>query len=146
MFPALTLILTFISSILPIVSALRLIESRSLNPCQDNSSFTATLFSVVFTPDNNTLAFDVVGVSSIQGNVTAELQVIAYGFTALKQKLDPCAMHLRGLCPMNTGQINIQSNIDIPNDVINKIPGMRLLQPLEVIADRPFCRHRLRRS
>jgi len=127
-FPALTLILIAFSSILPIVSGVRLIESKSLNPCQENSSFTATLFNVVFTPDNNTLAFDVVGVSSIQGNVTAELQVIAYGFTLLKQKLDPCTMHLRGLCPMNTGQINIQSNIDIPNNVIQRIPGMRPFQ------------------
>lgn len=124
-FPALTLLLPAFFSIIPTISALRLIESKSLNPCQDNSSFTATLFNVVFTPDNNTLAFDVVGVSSIQGNVTAELEVIAYGFTAMKQRLDPCTMNLRGLCPMNTGQINIQSNIDIPNDVIAKIPGKR---------------------
>lgn len=106
----------------PYTSAIRLIESRSLNPCQDNSNFTATLFNVVFTPDNRTLAFDVVGVSSIQGNVTAELQVIAYGLTALTQNLDPCTMDLGGLCPMSTGQINIQSNIVIGQDVIDKIP------------------------
>ena len=146
-FPAFTLILTSLLSILPTVSALRLIESKSLNPCQDNSSFTATLFNVVFTPDNNTLAFDVVGVSSIQGNVTAELQVIAYGFTVLRQKLDPCTMHLRGLCPMNTGQINIQSNIDIPNEVIQRIPGMWLLEvSFEQLLTGPFCRYCLRRS
>jgi Transient receptor potential (TRP) ion channel/ML-like domain len=105
-------------------SAIRLIESKSLNPCQDNSNFTATLFNVVFTPDNRTLSFDVVGVSSIEGNVTAELQVIAYGFTALKQTLDPCTMDLGGLCPMSTGPIDINSNIPIGQDVITKIPGI----------------------
>lgn len=105
-------------------SAIRLIESKSLNPCQDNSNFTATLFNVVFTPDNKTLTFDVVGVSSIEGNVTAELQVIAYGFTALTQTLDPCTMDLGGLCPMSTGQINIQSNIMLSDEVITKIPGI----------------------
>ena len=108
----------------PFVSAIRLIESKSLNPCQDNSNFTTSLFNVLFTPDNRTLAFDVVGVSSIEGNVTAELQVIAYGFEALKQTLDPCTMDLGGLCPMSTGQINIQSNIVIPQDVIDKIPSI----------------------
>jgi hypothetical protein len=118
-----TLIISLLTTFLPSSYAIRLIESKSLNPCQDNSNFTASLFNVVFTPDNNTLAFDVVGVSSIQGNVTAELMVIAYGFTALKQTLDPCTMNLDGLCPMNTGQINIQSNIDIPDDVIAKVPG-----------------------
>jgi Transient receptor potential (TRP) ion channel/ML-like domain len=105
-------------------ASLRLIESKSLNPCQDNSNFTASLFNVVFTPDNRTLAFNVVGVSSIQGNVTAELQVIAYGFTAIRQPLDPCKMDLGGLCPMSTGQIKIQSNIPIGQDVVQRIPGI----------------------
>lgn len=119
--------IVFVATVLiftPHASAVRLIESRSLNPCQDNSNFTATLFNVIFTPDNRTLAFDVVGVSSIEGNVTAELQVIAYGFTAITQTLDPCTMDLGGLCPMSTGQINIQSNIIVGQDVISQIPGI----------------------
>jgi len=101
-----------------------MIESKSLNPCQDNSLFTATLFNVVFTPDNNSLAFDIVGVSSISGHVTAEVDVIAYGYNAIQKTLDPCSQNLAGMCPMNTGQINIQSNIDIPDNVIKDIPGI----------------------
>lgn len=117
-------LLTSLLAFSPFTSAVRMIESKSLNPCQDNSNFTASLFNVVFTPDNHTLAFDVVGVSSIQGNVTAELQVIAYGLTAVKQTLDPCTMNLGGLCPMSTGQINIQSNIDVGESVVKRIPGI----------------------
>lgn len=101
-----------------------MIESNSLNPCQENSSFTATLFNVVFTPDNNSLAFDIVGVSSISGYVFAEIQVDAYGYTAVKQTLDPCEQSLAGMCPMNTGQIKIESNINIPDDVIKNIPSI----------------------
>ena len=108
----------------PLSSAERLIESKSLNPCQDNSGFTATLFNVAFTPDNNTIHFDVIGVSSIQGNVTAEAQVIAYGLKILTQTIDPCAENLNGLCPMSTGQINIDFNINVPDDVIHRIPGI----------------------
>lgn len=118
--------LTFLS---PVTSALRLIESKSLNPCQDNSSFTATLFNVIFTPDNGSLAFDVVGVSSINGYVTAELDVIAYGYSALKQKLDPCKDNLQGMCPMRPGQINIQSNIVVDMDVVKRIPGIAYTVP-----------------
>lgn len=116
-------IVTFLS--FSLVSAIRLIESKSLNPCQDNSNFTATLFNVVFTPDNHSLAFEVVGVSSIEGKVTADLEVIAYGFTAMKETLNPCkpSLKLGGLCPMTQGEINIESNVDIPPDVISKIPG-----------------------
>ena len=107
----------------PLISAIRFIESESLNPCQDNSNFTATLFNVVFTPDNFSLAFDVVGVSSIEGHVKADLEVIAYGFNALRRTLDPCKMNLQGMCPMSTGQINIQSNVNIPPDVVGQVPG-----------------------
>ena len=116
--------LTTILALTPFASSMRLIESESLNPCQANSSFTATLFNVIFTPDNNSLAFNILGVSSISGYVTAEFDVIAYGYTALRQTLNPCESHLEGLCPMNTGQINIESNIDIPPSVEKDIPGI----------------------
>ncbi|KAH0542346.1 hypothetical protein FGG08_003283 [Glutinoglossum americanum] len=121
----LSLLLAILLSILPFSSAIRLIESKSLSPCQDNSNFTASLFNVVFTPDNRTLGFDVVGISSIAGNITAELRVIAYGFTALKQVLDPCRMaDLKGFCPMNTGQIDLNSNIQVSEEVIKSIPAL----------------------
>lgn len=104
--------------------AARYIESKSLNPCQANSLFTATLFNVIFTPNNGSLAFDIVGVSSISGNVSADIEVIAYGLSILKRPLDPCTSNLQGMCPMNTGQINIQSNIIVPSDIVKRIPAI----------------------
>ena len=56
--------------------------------------------------------------------MTAEIDVIAYGYSAVKETLDPCTSNLEGLCPMNTGQINIQSNIDIPSSVQKDIPSI----------------------
>jgi hypothetical protein len=115
-------------ALLNLSSALRIIESNSLNPCQQNSSFSATLFNVAFTPDNKTLSFNIIGVSAISGNVTAEIKVIAYGYQAMAQKLDPCTNpDLKGLCPMNTGQIKIESNLDISDDVIKNIPSKSLV-------------------
>lgn len=116
--------LAAITLLSPFASAERIIESKSLNPCQANSSFTATLFNVAFTPANNSLGFDIVGVSSISGYVIAEIDFIAYGYQAVSQSFDPCTQNLEGMCPMNTGQINIKSNIPIPNSVIEKIPGI----------------------
>lgn len=113
-----------ITSLAPFVSAENLIESKSLNPCLDNSSFTATLFDVVYTPENNSLAFDIVGVSSISGYITAEIELIAYGYKAVQQTFNPCTADLEGLCPMNTGQINIQSNLAVSSDIEKRIPGI----------------------
>jgi hypothetical protein len=117
--------MTFLFSLLSSVSAIRLIESNSLNTCQDNSSFTASLFNVVFTPDNLTLTFDIVGVSSVQGNVTFEIEVAAYGYQFLKETLNPCTQsNLAGMCPMSTGQLDISSNIQVSQDTVNNIPGI----------------------
>ena len=121
--PAWLSLTTILALALP-ASPMRLIESESLNPCQANSSFTATLFNVIFTPDNNSLAFSILGVSSISGYVKAEIDVIAYGYQAVHQTLDPCSSNLEGLCPMNTGQINIDSNIEISPSIQKEIPSI----------------------
>ena len=124
-------VLTTLLAIFHNASAIRMIESTSLNPCQDNSSFTASLFDVVFTPDNGTLTFNVIGVSSIAGFVTAEIEVVAYGYTALKQSFDPCNMKstLGGLCPMSSGQINIPGNAQVGPSVVNKVPSIAFTVP-----------------
>lgn len=110
-------------------SAGRIIESKSLNSCQDQSNFTATLFNVAFTPDNNTLAVDLIGVSSITGNISAQLQLIAYGFTVLNETINPCDENLPGLCPMSAGQISLPANIDVPQSVLKDIPGITYSVP-----------------
>lgn len=118
-----SLLIGLLAALIPATQAERLLQSTSLNPCQSNNSFSATLFDVVFTPSNNSLAIDMVGVSSITGNVTIELVVIAYGLTAYKTTLNPCELNLDGLCPMNEGQINLNSNIDVPDSALADIPG-----------------------
>ncbi|KAL2071292.1 hypothetical protein VTL71DRAFT_12527 [Oculimacula yallundae] len=116
----LSLLSTFAVAVIPD----KMIETRSLNTCQDNSSFTASLFNVIFTPNNRTITFDIVGVSSIQGNVSFGLEVFAYGYRFLKQTLDPCNMKLSGMCPMSTGQIDITSNLVLDEDTVKQIPGI----------------------
>lgn len=82
------------------------------------------MFNVIFTPNNKTITFDIVGVSSIQGNVSFAIEVKAYGYTVVRRVLDPCDMGLPGMCPMSTGQIDILSNIQLEDDTINQIPGI----------------------
>ena len=108
----------------PLVSGERIIESKSLNPCMANSSFSATLFNVAFTPGNRSLGFKIEGISNIAGKIEADLELLVYGFSAINQKLDPCGQkELEGMCPMNAGPLTIKSNIDISDDILSKIPG-----------------------
>tara|TARA_R110002003_G_scaffold117_23_gene10519 strand:- start:61520 stop:61930 length:411 start_codon:yes stop_codon:yes gene_type:complete len=114
----------------PLVSAERLLESKSLNPCMTNSSFSATLFNVVLTPNNRSLDFKIEGISNIAGKVEAELELLVYGYSAMNQKLDPCgSKDLEGMCPMNAGPLVIKSNIAITEDIIKQIPGMHYPLP-----------------
>lgn len=105
-------------------SAERSIDSTSLNPCQQNSSFSATLFQVSFTPNNNSVNFNINGVSSISGKVLAQFEIIAYGIKALQRTLDPCTNGLEGMCPMNTGQLKLQSNFPVDPNVVKQIPAI----------------------
>lgn len=119
----------------PSVSGIKLIESNALNLCSENvdsgpQNFTATYFQVTFTPVNRTLSFSFDGVSSISGKVAAELVLDAYGYTALRKTLDPCEMKLNGLCPMNTGQIDVKdANLELPESVLSQIPGELIHTP-----------------
>lgn len=89
----------------------------------ENSQFSASFFRVQFTPDNGTLALKFDGVSSIRGMVEATVQVIAYGFTAVEQVLKPCELDLMGMCPMQEGQIDLESNVHVSEDVVAQLPG-----------------------
>jgi len=109
----------------PLASAERVIESRSLNPCMANSSFSATLFNVAFTPNNRSLAFNVEGISNIAGKIEALVEVLIYGYPAINTILDPCvSKELEGMCPMNAGPLTIKSNLDISEDLLKNIPSM----------------------
>lgn len=117
---ALTTVLSFVS----LGSAEKLLKTTSLNTCQSNSSFTASLFNVVFTPDNGSVAFDIVGVSSISGNVSFGLEVKAYGISIYKQTLNPCELNLPGMCPMTNGPIDINSNAQNLQDAAKQVPSL----------------------
>lgn len=114
----------FLALLAPFCGATKLIESNALSLCQDSNNFTATYFSVTFTPNNRSLAFGFDGVAAISGKVKAEIILTAYGYTALRKELDPCEMNLAGLCPMQAGPIDVpNANIDLPEDVVSKIPS-----------------------
>ena len=108
-----------------ICAAERLIESKSLNPCMDNSQLAAKFFATLFTPDNRTLTFTIEGDSKITSNVTLEMEVLAYGHLFLKQVLDPCdSPGLKGICPMRAGSLpGLNSNIVLDQKDVVRIPS-----------------------
>jgi hypothetical protein len=121
----LSLLFAALCALLPFASAIRMVESNSLNECMPNSNFSATLFRVVFTPDNGTLSFQLNGVSQISGKVLLDFQVLGYGYSVFHKTMDPCDdVTLAGLCPMNQGAIpNLPSNAQLPASTVAQVPS-----------------------
>jgi len=114
----------------PLASAERILYTTSLSTCQDNSSFAAKLFDVTFTPDNGTINFNVNGDSTIQGNVTIDLTIYAYGYQAYTHNINPCDQKsFKGLCPMNEGPIKINSNYQLESADLSKVPSIAYTVP-----------------
>ena len=76
-------------------------------------------------PDRKQVEIRVNGISELAGNVTAAVSIIAYGYTAITQQLNPCGVSgFKGMCPMTKGVIVLNSKIDVPDSVASKIPGI----------------------
>ncbi|KAG5950023.1 hypothetical protein E4U53_005554 [Claviceps sorghi] len=117
-------LLASMASMLSHVGGEKMLMSNSLNNCQEDSSFTASLFNVVYTPNNNSATVEVVATSSVQGYVLFDLAISAYGYTFLRRTVDPCEMKLGGLCPMVAGKIPFAFNLPVPADASKQIPGI----------------------
>lgn len=105
-------------------SAEKLLMSNSLNTCQQDSSFSASLFNVVYTPANNSASIEMVATSSVQGKVIFDVAISAYGYQFLRRTLNPCDMNLPGLCPMVAGKIPFGFNLPVGEDASSQIPGI----------------------
>ncbi|EAQ92408.1 hypothetical protein CHGG_00643 [Chaetomium globosum CBS 148.51] len=106
-----------------------ILQSNSLNACQENSGFTASLFKVVFTPNNHTANVDIVAVSSVQGSVIFDVSISAYGYEIIKRKVDPCDAGLAGLCPMTAGKIPLNFNLNVGEEALGQIPSIAYTFP-----------------
>ncbi|KAI1466955.1 TRP-domain-containing protein [Daldinia caldariorum] len=114
--------LYFASAILPVESK-RILQSTSLNICQENSGFTASLFSVVFNPDTNKASVNITALSTIEAKVEFDVDISAYGYRFEHIVVKPCDLGLAGFCPMVSGKLGNPFDIDVP-DAASQIPSI----------------------
>ncbi|KAI1657333.1 TRP-domain-containing protein [Daldinia decipiens] len=98
--------------------------SNSLNNCQEDSQFTASLFQVVYTPSNNTAFLNIVATSSVEGKVNFDVDISAYGYKIIETTIDPCKVGLAGLCPMTAGKIPLKFNLPVGAEAASQIPSI----------------------
>ncbi len=126
----LLVLLSSLAAVTPAVADdLQILKSTSLNTCQENSGFTASLFNVVFTPINNSASVNILAVSSVQGNVVFDVTISAYGYVIIRKTINPCDSGLAGLCPMVTGKVVLPFNLPISASAVQQIPGIAYTFP-----------------
>ncbi|KAH6968563.1 hypothetical protein DER45DRAFT_16684 [Fusarium avenaceum] len=122
-------VLASVAALVSPVSAEPILYSNSLNSCQKDNGFKATLFNVALTPNNGSAFVKAVATSSIQGKVKFDIRLSAYGYQFLQQIVDPCEINLPGLCPMVSGKIPFKFNLPIGKENLAQVPGIAYSVP-----------------
>ncbi|KAL6866165.1 putative flavin carrier protein 3 [Amphichorda felina] len=112
-----------------LVSGERMLTSKSLSSCQKDSSFSASVFNVAYTPGNNSADLKMSATSSVKGKVIFDVEITTYGLKLVHTQIDPCKTELQGLCPMMTGNTQLEFPVPVPSDANKKIPGIAYTIP-----------------
>ncbi|KAI1652701.1 TRP-domain-containing protein [Daldinia decipiens] len=115
-------VISFASIILP-VTAERILQSTSLNICQENSGFTASLFSVIYNPATDKASVNISAISTIEAKVEFDVEITIYGYSFMRTTVKPCDLGLAGFCPMSPGKTSDPFDIDVPG-ASSRIPSI----------------------
>jgi hypothetical protein len=83
------------------VLGLDVLETVGFSSCNTNASVSVQKVDIRYNNDDKTVSFDVAGSSNKVQNVTAVLNVTAYGQNIYSNSFDPCApgTFVQQLCP-----------------------------------------------
>ncbi|KAJ8131148.1 hypothetical protein O1611_g2478 [Lasiodiplodia mahajangana] len=114
--------------VLPSVAEKKL-ETNSLNSCQANSGFTASLFNLRYTPSKNSIDVNISAVSTIEARVKFDVSISAYGYEFYSLIIDPCEFDLAGFCPMVSGNLDDPFSLNIDPTTASLVPGIAYTFP-----------------
>ncbi|KAI3329083.1 TRP-domain-containing protein [Xylariaceae sp. AK1471] len=121
----LLLSLCFFALVLP-ATATNILETNSLNACQANSGFTASLFNLRYTPSKptNNVEVNITAISTVEANVKFDIAISAYGYQIYRNTIDPCKIGLAGFCPMTSGNLGDPFSLTIDPGAASIVPGI----------------------
>ena len=132
-------------------AASNVISTNGFQSCMPNSTINVNRMNIQFDRSTNNIQFDVAGTSDTVQNVTANLEISAYGKQVYSNAFDPCGtqVHVPQLCPgtqsvtsplsfsfhiANTlavpqGDFAARGQYQIPQSYANMIPGIAYTIP-----------------
>lgn len=122
------LYLAFLLLLAP-VWAKRSLSATSLVTCMENSQISPSYFNVTFDPDSRALKYNLDLTTEISGNVTAHVQIYAYGFVIIDRNIDMCTLGWKQFCPLYPGSLQIESVEYISASYVRQVPGIAYTVP-----------------
>lgn len=113
------------------VMAGQILKTSGFSDCGSNSAIKVDKVDISYNNENKTVSFDVAGSSSKEQNVTAVLNVTAYGNTVYSNSFNPCdkATFVDRLCPVPVGNFAARGSQQIPAQFANMVPGIAFQVP-----------------
>lgn len=113
------------------VMSANILQTSGFSTCNANSSVAVQRVNISYNNDNKTVSFDIAGTSSKIQNVTAVLNVTAYGQQVYSNSFDPCApgTFVEQLCPVPAGTFAAKGTQAIPKQYADLIPAIAFQVP-----------------
>ncbi|KAJ4297161.1 hypothetical protein N0V88_004079 [Collariella sp. IMI 366227] len=113
------------------VMGVDVLETTGFSSCNTNASVSVQRVNIKYNNEDKTVTFDVAGTSNMVQNVTAILNVTAYGQNIYSNSFDPCSpdTYLQQLCPVPVGTFSAKGTQKIPEQYAKLVPDIAFQVP-----------------
>ncbi|KAK0630182.1 hypothetical protein B0T17DRAFT_214541 [Bombardia bombarda] len=108
-----------------------ILQTVGFTNCNSNANVSVQRVDISYDNANKTVTFDVAGTSTVEQNVTAILNVTAYGQQIYSNAFDPCeqATFVQQLCPVPIGTFAARGVQAIPPAFADMVPAIAFQVP-----------------
>ncbi|KAF6818602.1 transient receptor potential domain containing protein [Colletotrichum sojae] len=108
-----------------------ILKTSSFTTCGNDSAITVQKIDIQYNNDDKTVTFDVAGTSAKSQNVSAVLDVTAYGTAIYSNTFNPCdsATYVEQLCPVPAGTFAARGTQKIPDEYASMVPAIAFAVP-----------------
>ncbi|KAF5013424.1 hypothetical protein FDECE_568 [Fusarium decemcellulare] len=107
------------------------LRTSGFTDCGSEPDMRVDKLELAYDNDKKKITFDVSGESDTLRNVSAYLEVTAYGQQVYSNEFNPCSKdnYIEALCPLPKGKFGAKGEQDIPDEWANKVPAIAFQVP-----------------
>jgi hypothetical protein len=109
----------------------QILKTSGFTTCAEDSTIVVDRIDISYNNDNKTVIFDISGASKAEQNVSAFLDVTAYGQDIYQRTFNPCddSTFVAQLCPLPEGPFSARGIQQIPSEFADLVPDIAFQIP-----------------